>query len=87
MDTTFGAIIWVCYLYDNVYPLINDSTLSYFTMKKLLICLAVLLTLNSCSTFKSGLTIPANQTFLLGEYNDANYTAQLVNKSNVTVTV
>ena len=87
MDTTFGAIIWVCYLYDNVYPLINDSTLSYFTMKKLLICLMALLTLNSCSTFKSGLTIPANQTFLLGEYNDANYTAQLVNKSNVTVTV
>ena len=36
-------------------------------MRKLLFSFTILLTLNSCSTFKSGLTIPANQTFLLGE--------------------
>ena len=56
-------------------------------MKKLLIACTVLLTLHSCSTFKSGLTIPANQTFLLGEFNDKNYTAELINRSNLTVIV
>ena len=56
-------------------------------MKKSLFVFIVLLILNSCSSFKSGLTIPANQTFLLGEFNDKNYTAELVNKSNVTVIV
>ena len=57
-------------------------------MKKLLFELIILLALfNSCSTFKSGLTIPANQTFLLGELNDKNYTAELVNKSSLTIVV
>lgn len=56
-------------------------------MRKLLFAFAILLTVNSCSTFKSGLTIPANQTFLLGEFNDKNYSAELVNKSNLTVIV
>ena len=56
-------------------------------MRKLLFALTIILSLNSCSTFKSGLTIPANQTFLLGELNDKNYTAELVNKSNLTVIV
>jgi uncharacterized secreted protein with C-terminal beta-propeller domain len=56
-------------------------------MRKLLFAFAILLTVNSCSTFKSGLTIPANQTFLLGEFNDNNYSAELVNKSNLTVIV
>ena len=56
-------------------------------MRKLLIVFTILLNLNSCLTFKSGLTIPANQTFLLGEFNDKNYTAELVNKSNLTVIV
>jgi hypothetical protein len=56
-------------------------------MRKLLFAFTILLTLNSCSTFKSGLTIPANQTFLLGEFNDKNYSAELVNKSNLTVIV
>ena len=41
--------------------------------------------LNACSTFKSGLTIPANQTFLLGEFNDKNYSAKLINRSSFTV--
>ena len=41
-------------------------------MKKLLFVCIVLLTLSSCSAFKSGLTITANQTCLLGEFNDKN---------------
>ena len=56
-------------------------------MKNLLFAFTILLTLNSCSTFKSGLTIPSNQTFLLGEFNNKNYSAELVNKSNLTVIV
>ncbi len=56
-------------------------------MKKLLFLFTILLSLNSCSSFKSGLTIPANQTFLLGEFNDKNYSADLMNKSNMTVIV
>ncbi len=56
-------------------------------MKKLLFAFTALLILNSCSSFKSGLTIPANQIFLLGEFNDKNYSAKLINKSNLTVIV
>ena len=52
-------------------------------MKKLILLLFIPLTLG-CG-FKSGLTIPANQTFLLGEFNDKNYSAELVNKSNLAV--
>jgi len=54
-------------------------------MKPILIFLAVWF--GSCTTLKSGLTIPANQTFLLGEGNDKNYAAEFVNKSNFEVTV
>ena len=54
-------------------------------MKKLLLISALLIV--SCSSFKSGLTVPANQTFILGEYNDKNYSAQLKNKSDFTVIV
>jgi uncharacterized secreted protein with C-terminal beta-propeller domain len=46
-----------------------------------------LLFVTSCSTFRSGLKVPANQTFLLGEFNDKNYSAELINKSDLTVTV
>lgn len=56
-------------------------------MRKLLFGFIILLTVNSCSSFKSGLTIPANQIFILGELNDKNYSAELVNKSNLTVIV
>ena len=56
-------------------------------MGKLLFAFTILISLNSCSTFKSGLIIPSNQTFLLGEFNDKNYSAELVNKSNLTVIV
>ncbi len=41
----------------------------------------------SCSTLKSGLNISAYQTFGLGKFNDKKYSAQLVNKSNLTVIV
>ena len=57
-----------------------------YDMKKLILLLFIPLALG-CSSFKSGLTIPANQTFVLGEYNDKNYSAQLKNKSNFTVVV
>ena len=55
-------------------------------MKKLILLLFIPLALG-CSSFKSGLTIPANQTFILGEFNNKNYSAELVNKSNLTVIV
>ena len=54
------------------------------TLKLLILAL---ITLNSCSTYRSGLTIPANQIFLLGEFNDNTYSAELDNKSNLTVIV
>ena len=55
-------------------------------MKKLILLLLFIPLTLGCG-FKSGLTIPANQTFLLGEFNDKNYSAELVNKSNLTVIV
>jgi len=39
----------------------------------------------SCTTFKSGLSIPPNKTFILGESNSKNYSAELVNTSNYEV--
>jgi len=41
----------------------------------------------SCGSFKSGLSIPANQTFVLGELNTKNYSAELSNVSEFTVLV
>jgi hypothetical protein len=41
----------------------------------------------SCGSLKSGLTIPANQTFVLGELNTKNYSAELSNVSEFTVLV
>ena len=58
-----------------------------FKITMALVLLTAVLINSSCSTFKSGLTIPANQTFILGEYNDKIYSAQLKNKSNFTVIV
>ena len=37
--------------------------------------------------FKSGLTIPSNQTFILGEFNNKNYSAELINQSELKVMV
>ncbi len=56
-------------------------------MKKLLFIGLVLLFPISCGSFKSGLTIPANQTFVLGELNTKNYSAELSNVSEFTVLV
>ena len=41
----------------------------------------------SCGSFKSGLSIPANHTFVLGELNTKNYSAELSNVSEFTVLV
>jgi len=54
-------------------------------MKKLLFLFALII--SSCSSFKSGLTIPANETFILGESNSKNYSAELVNTSNYEVKI
>ncbi len=55
-------------------------------MKKIILLL-LFITLASCSTFKSGLTIPANETFILGESNSKNYSAELVNTSDYEVKI
>ena len=55
-------------------------------IKKLILLLFIPLAL-SCSSFKSGLTIPANQTFILGEFNNKNYSAELINQSELKVMV
>jgi len=50
----------------------------FMTMKKLIL---LLLFVTSCSTFKSGLTIPANETFILGrriELGDEKQTKDVV---------
>jgi len=39
------------------------------------------------SSTNSGITIPANQTFLLGELNDENYSVELKNKSNLIISI
>ena len=58
----------------------------YCDMKKLILLLFIPLALG-CSSFKSGLTIPANQTFILGEFNNKNYSAELINQSELKVMV
>ena len=55
-------------------------------MKKLILLLFIPLVFG-CSSFKSGLTIPANQTFILGEFNNKNYSAELINQSELKVMV
>ena len=47
----------------------------------ILLLLFISLTLG-CTAVKSGLTIPANETFILGESNSKNYSAELANTSN-----
>ena len=56
-------------------------------MNRIVLFLISLVILYNCSTTKSGITIPANQTFLLGELNDKNYSVELINKSNLIITV
>ena len=54
-------------------------------MKKSLLLFALIV--SSCSSFKSGLTIQANETFILGESNSKNYSAELLNISNYEVKI
>ena len=54
-------------------------------MKRLIFVSFVLA--SSCTTFKSGLSIPPNETFILGESNSKNYSAELVNTSNYEVKI
>ena len=56
-------------------------------MKKLILLLLFIPLVLGCSSFKSGLTIPANQTFILGEFNNKNYSAELINQSELKVMV
>ena len=54
-------------------------------MKKLLLLFAFII--SSCSSFKSELTIEENETFILGESNSKNYSAELVNTSSYEVKI
>lgn len=54
-------------------------------MKKSLLLFAIIV--SSCYSFKSGLTISANETFILGESNSKNYSAELLNISNYEVKI
>ena len=56
-------------------------------LKTIVTAFYLLLALSTCSTAKSGLSIPAYQTFILGELNDSNYTALLKNTSEYSVLV
>ena len=56
-------------------------------MKKLILLLLFIPLVQGCSSFKSGLTIPANETFILGESNSKNYSAELLNTSNYEVKI
>ena len=51
-------------------------------------CLLLFVSLTlGCTAVKSGLTIPANETFILGESNSKNYSAELVNTSDYEVKI
>ena len=63
------------------------GNIKMITMKKLILLLLFIPLVLGCSSFKSGLTIPANQTFILGESNSKNYSAELVNTSNYEVKI
>lgn len=47
----------------------------------------ILATLSSCAQGTAGVTIPANQTFILGEYRAEGYRATMTNKGRRTVVV
>jgi hypothetical protein len=66
---------------------INYIRVKLFILKKLLLVMLFIPLVLGCSSFKSGLTIPANQTFILGESNSKNYSAELVNTSNYEVKI
>ena len=55
------------------------------SIKKLISLLVVLFT--SCYALKSGVTIPANETFILGESNTKNYRAEIKNTSKFKILI
>ena len=55
------------------------------SIKKLISLLAVLFI--SCYALKSGVTIPANETFILGESNTKNYRAEIKNTSKFKILI
>ena len=55
------------------------------SIKKLISLLAVLFI--SCYALKSGVTIPANETFILGESNIKNYRAEINNASKFKILI
>ena len=55
------------------------------SIKKLISLLAILFI--SCYAFKSGITIPANETLILGESNTKNYRAEIKNTSKFKIVI
>ena len=56
-------------------------------MKNFILLLLFISLILGCTAFKSGLTIPANETFILGESNSKNYSAELLNTSDYEVKI
>ncbi|MAJ31799.1 MAG: hypothetical protein CMC18_03980 [Flavobacteriaceae bacterium] len=56
-------------------------------MKKLLLIGFIFFAVISSGFSKSGLTIPVNQTFILGELNAKNYSAEFANVSEFKVLI
>ena len=61
-------------------------TFLYLKSIKKLISLLVVLFI-SCYALKSGVTIPANETFILGESNTKNYRAEIENTSKFKILI
>ena len=61
------------------------KTKKYKSIKKLISLLVVLFI--SCYALKSGVTIAANETFILGESNTKNYRAEIKNTSKFKIVI
>ena len=61
------------------------KTKKYKSIKKLISLLAILFI--SCYAFKSGITIPENETLILGESNTKNYRAEIKNTSKFKIVI
>ena len=61
------------------------KTKKYKSIKKLISLLAILFI--SCYAFKSGITIPENETLILGESNTKNYRAEIKNTSKFKILI
>ena len=80
-------------LFKSTIFILHKIRLTFFTskikkhksIKKLISLLAVLFL--SCYALKSGVTIPANETFILGESNTKNYRAEIKNTSKFKILI